>query len=185
MLNILLASLETEEERKTLTDIYNEHKYALLTASLKICENRQMAEDAVHNAFEQLIKKNKEDLNLPCIDFRRRYVMIVKNKTIDLMRREKIYSNEAMEDLTYEIASDEAPVEVQIVNIEEYTDLRNHLKNLDDISKLVLEMKYVLDMSHKEIAHELGMTPEHVNTKIARAKGKIRRAMGKEVRNDG
>lgn len=57
MLNMLLASLETEEERKTLTDIYNEHKYALLTASLKVCQNQQMAEGAVHNAFEQLIKK--------------------------------------------------------------------------------------------------------------------------------
>lgn len=184
MLNILLASLETEEERKTLTDIYNEHKYALLMVSLKICENQQMAEDAVHNAFEQLIKKNKEDLNLSRIDFRRRYAIIVKNKTIDLIRREKIYLSEAMEDLTYETASDETPVEVQIVNLEEYTDLRNHLKNLDDISRLVLEMKYVLGISHKEIAHELGMTPEHVNTKIARAKEKIRRAMGKEMRND-
>ena len=101
MLLVLLASLETEEERKTLTDVYNEHKQALLFAAYKVCGNEQMAEDAIHNAFEQLIQKNRTDMHLPCIDFRRRYVTIVKNKTIDLMRREKIYADEEMEDLDY------------------------------------------------------------------------------------
>lgn len=184
MLLILLASLETEEERKALTDIYNEHKYALLAAAYKLCGNQQMAEDAVHNAFEQLIKKNKEDMHLSCIDFRRRYVIIVKNKAIDLMRREKIYSEEAMEDLDYEFETGETPVDVQIVKEEEYKDLRIHLKELDDISRLVLEMKYVLNMSHKEIGAELGMSPEHVNTRIARAKAKVRNAMGRGVRKN-
>lgn len=183
MLMILLASLETEAERRTFTDIYNEHKYALFAAAHKICGNQQMAEDAVHNAFEQLIKKSKEDMSLSCIDFRRRYVIIVKNKTIDLMRREKIYSDAGMDDLDYEFESDEIPVELQIVKEEEYTDLRNHLRELDEISRLVLEMKYVLNMSHKEIANELGLSPEHVNTRIARAKAKVRNAMGREVRN--
>ncbi|HWQ79784.1 MAG TPA: sigma-70 family RNA polymerase sigma factor [Anaerovoracaceae bacterium] len=181
MLLVLLASLKTEEERTALTDIYNEHKYALLAAVYKICGNQQMAEDAVHNAFEQLIKKNKEDMRLSCIDFRRRYVIIVKNKAIDLMRREKIYSDEVMKDLDYEFEADETPVDVQVVNEEEYEDLRKHLEKLDDISRLVLEMKYVLNMSHKEIGAELGMSPEHVNTRIARAKAKVRNAMGREV----
>lgn len=182
MLLILLASLETEEERKALTDIYNEHKYALFAAAFKMCGNQQMAEDAVHNTFEQLIKKSKGDMCLSCIDFRRRYVIIVKNKAIDLMRREKIYSDEGMEDLEYEFESGETPVDVQVVKEEEYKALRSHLKELDDISRLVLEMKYVLNMSHKEIGAELGLSPEHVNTRIARAKVKVRNAMGREVR---
>jgi len=184
MLLLLLASLETEEERLTLTNIYDEHKYALLATAFKICHNQQMAEDAVHNAFEQLIKKNKEDMYLPRIDFRCRYVIIVKNKAIDLMRREKIYSVEAIEDLDYKFETDEIPIDVQVSSKEEYANLRKHLRELDDTSKLILEMKYVLNMSHKEIGNELGMSPEHVNTKIARAKGKIRKAMGKEARDD-
>lgn len=178
MLLLLLASLETEEERSALTDIYNEHKYALLAAAYKICGNQQMAEDAVHNTFVQLINKSKEDMQLSCIDFRRRYVIIVKNKAIDLMRREKIYSDEAMED--YDIESGEIPVDVQVVKEEEYANLRKHLEKLDDISRLVLEMKYVLNMSQKEIGIELGMSPEHVNTRIARAKAKVRNTMGRE-----
>ncbi|MFV0516850.1 MAG: RNA polymerase sigma factor [Aminipila sp.] len=183
MLQILLAALDTKEERKTLTDIYNEHKYAFFAVAYKLCDNQQMAEDAVHNTFEQLIKKNKEDMYLSCIDFRRRYVIIVKNKTIDLMRRERIYYDAGMEDLDYELVSNEIPVELQIIRQEEYTDLRNYLGELDEISRLVLQMKYVLDMSQKEIANELGLTPEHINTRIARAKVKVRNAMAKGVRN--
>ncbi len=184
MLQILLASLETEEERLTLTKIYDEHKYILHAVAFKVCANQQMSEDAVHNAFRQLIEKNKEDMYLPCIDFRRRYVIIVKNKTIDLMRREKIYSDEVMEDLEYQFETEEIPVDVQITSKEEYANLRKHLKEIDAASKLVLEMKYVLNMSYKEIGQELGMSPEHVSTKIARAKAKMRKLMGKETRDD-
>lgn len=184
MLLVLLASLETEEERKTLTDVYNEHKQALFFAAYNLCTNEQMAEDAIHNAFEQLIQKNKQDMYLPCIDFRRRYVVIVRNKTIDLMRREKIYCHEAMEDLDYEFEADEIPVDLQAVSQEEYEELQKHLKKIDDRSRAVLEMHYVLNMSHKEIAEELAITPEHVNTRIARAKAKVRKSWGKEVRNN-
>lgn len=184
MLPILLFALETEPERKKLSEIYMEHREALYYAAFKVCNNQQMAEDAVHNAFEQLINKNKKDMHLPCLDFRRRYVIIVKNKTIDLMRREKIYSYNSFEDQDYKFEADLVPIDVQITNQEEYENLRKHLKELDNISKLVLEMKYVLNMSHKKIAIELDMTPEHVNTRIARAKGKMRKIMGKVVRNE-
>lgn len=45
-------------------------------------------------------------------------------------------------------------------------------------------MKYILSMSYKEIGEELGMTPKHVDTRIMRAKEKVRRLMEKDVKKN-
>ena len=48
--------LETEQERHKMTEIYEEHKHALLLYALKVTGyNQAMAEDAVHNAFISII----------------------------------------------------------------------------------------------------------------------------------
>ena len=42
-------------------------------------------------------------------------------------------------------------------------------------------MKYVLGISYKEIGEKLSMTPKHVNTRIYRAKEKVRKLVEKEM----
>lgn len=58
------------------------------------------------------------------------------------------------------------------------------MNSIDEISKQVLLMKYILSMSYKEIGEELGMTPKHVDTRIVRAKKKVRKLMEKDVKNN-
>jgi len=171
-------SLETEQERKKLTEIYNDHKHAFFNVALKITKNHQIAEDAIHNTFEQLIKKNKDEMfSLSHDDFRRRYIIIVKNKAIDLMRRENIYSDAPIEDFGESLQSEEVPVDIQIINKEKYSVLKECIEALDDESKIVLQMKYVLNMSYKEISEAIKLTPAHINVKITRAKAKVRKMM--------
>ena len=62
-LTIYLSMLDTEQERKKMTDIYEEYKYALLHYAMKIMRNQDMAEDAVHNAFISIIQKKQKYLN--------------------------------------------------------------------------------------------------------------------------
>lgn len=56
--------------------------------------------------------------------------------------------------------------------------------SIDEISRQVLIMKYIQSMSYKEIGEELGMTAKHVDTRIMRAKEKIRKLIGKGVKYD-
>ena len=58
-MTIYLSMLDTEQERKKMTDIYEEHKYALLNYAMTIIRNQDMAEEAVHNAFISIIQKKK------------------------------------------------------------------------------------------------------------------------------
>ena len=45
-------------------------------------------------------------------------------------------------------------------------------------------MKYIQSMSYKEIGEELEITPKHVDTRIMRAKEKVRKLMEKEVKSN-
>ena len=170
-------TLETEYERRRMAEIYAEHKDALFHTVLKITNNYQMAEDVVHNTFEQLITKHKGEMfALSSEDFRRRYIVIAKNKAIDLLRREKIYSEIPVEDLG-ELPCSELSVEIQIVKEEEFAEFRKHIDALDDVSKVILEMKYVMNMSYKDIGMAVRLTPKQVDNKLMYAKETVRRTV--------
>ncbi|MFA7412411.1 MAG: RNA polymerase sigma factor [Tissierellaceae bacterium] len=176
--------LDTEEEKQRMTDLYEDHKNALFYYAMKIMRNQDMAEDAVHNAFISIIEKKEKYLKLSCKDFRRSAVIIVRNKCIDILRKQKPYANKSIEELEIYLESDEIPVEDQVVFESEYELIRKYLNSIDEISKQVLLMKYILNMSYKEIGKELNMTPKHVDARIMRAKGKVRKLIEKDVKNN-
>lgn len=173
--------LETEQERNKMTEIYEEHRHALLLYALKITRNQAMAEDAVHNAFISIIKEKEKYINLDCRDFRLSAVIIVRNKCIDLLRKEKPYVNINMDNLEIFLESKDKPVEEQVAISFDYAAIRKHMERIDEISRQVLIMKYVLGMSYKEIGERLNMTPKHVDTRILRAKEKVRKLAEKEI----
>lgn len=176
LVNFYISLLETEQERDKMSEIYEEHRHALLKYALKITRyNQAMAEDAVHNAFISIIKEKEKYFHLDSRDFRFSSVIIVKNKCIDLLRKEKIYADVSMDELEIFLGSNEKPIDEQVIISSEYAAIRRHMSSIDEISKQVLIMKYAFGMSYKEIAEALSMTPKHVDTRIFRAKEKVRR----------
>ena len=173
--------LETEQERKKMTEIYEEHRHALMMYAFKITGNQEMAEDAVHNTFISIIKQKEKYFNLSGSDFRFSSVSIVKNKCIDLLRKQNFFENVPFEEAEFFIESAERSVEEQVIASSEYEAMRGHLKSIDEISRQVLVMKYYLGLSYKEIGEELGMTTKHVETRISRAKSKVRKLVKSEV----
>jgi len=178
MLPIYLSALETEEERAKMSEIYEAYEPLMLRYAIKITQNRHLAEDAVHDAFLAVIKHKEKYFSLSCRDFRASIVIIVKNKCIDHLRRAKAIAYEHIDDMALE--SMDIPIEEQIALREEYETLRKYIAELDETSQIVLEMKYILNMSYKEIAVELDLTQKHVDVKIMRAKEKIRKLMARK-----
>ena len=175
MLAINLAMLESEEEQSSLAEIYEKHKTEMLVCALRITRNKEMAEDAVHNAFLSIIKHKDKLLRLSGKTLRTQIIVITKNKCIDLLRKHNYYANDSIDDMENILVTNDVPIENQIIIIDEYEALRKHITSLDEVSRLVLEMKYILEMTYKEISEETGMTVKHVDTKIMRAKAKVRK----------
>jgi RNA polymerase sigma-70 factor, ECF subfamily len=180
MLMIYLAMLEDEQDKKKMTELYEEFRYDCLHVALKITNNMAMAEDAVHDAFLAVIKHKEEMFALTRMDFRKKIVIIVKNKCIDLMRKNKYSSYTHIGDIEYELDSNDLPLDIQIIKKEEFQRISKYISEIDEISRLVLQMKYVQGLSYKEIGVALDMTPKHVDTRIMRAKQKVRKLMEQE-----
>ena len=131
-----MSTLETEPERKRIAEIYEEHSHALLMYALKILKNQQMAEDAVHNAFVAIIEQKQKYFSLGCRDFRFSAVIIVRNKCIDILRKQKPIANMPVEDFEIYLESEEKPLDEQVVFNSEYEAIRKHLNAIDEVYKI-------------------------------------------------
>lgn len=118
MLAFYISMLETEQDRDKMAEIYEEHRYALLKYALKITShNQEMAEDAVHNAFISIINEKEKYFHLDSRDFRCLAVIIVKNKCIDLLRKEKRYVDIAMDELEILFEEETKWVRISILSL--------------------------------------------------------------------
>lgn len=175
MLFIYISMLETDEERVRLSEIYEENEPYMLRYATVLLKDRYAAEDAVHNAFLSIIKNKEKYFSLSCRELRALCVIIVKSKCIDYLRhRNKIFF-EQLEDKDPFIESSDVPIEEQVILSDEYALLRKHMKTLNEVSRIVLEMRYILGMTYKEIAQEFDTSPKHIDTIIQRAKSKLRK----------
>lgn len=178
MLSFYLSLLETEEEKKKMTEIYEQYRYYCIFIAKKLLDNHEDAEDAAHSAFIEIIKHKQKYFALECSDFRASLVVIVKNKAIDILRRRKKESADGADALGD--VADDAPSAVEILSYqEEYNLLRKALKNITPSYSNVLTLKYFEDMSNAEIADTLDTNKKNVEVMLYRAKLSLRKELEK------
>ncbi|MCL2083520.1 MAG: sigma-70 family RNA polymerase sigma factor [Oscillospiraceae bacterium] len=177
MLSIYLSMLETEEEKKKLTDIYENYKHRYLHTALSILKNQPMAEDAVHNTFIELIKNKDRYFTMPCSDLILYTVSIVRTKCYDILRKEQKY-------VEFDESSDFDPrneIEEMIMEKFDYEWAIGAIETLDDMSQDLLRKKYVLGHSYAQIAKDCGMTVKNVEVSLYRIRQKLRKMQKEET----
>ncbi|GHV33029.1 DNA-directed RNA polymerase sigma-70 factor [Clostridia bacterium] len=177
MLHFYLSMLETEEERKTMEYIYEQYYSRYMYVAMKRLNNRDLAEEAVHMAFIDMIEEKEKIFTLGCSDFLRYSDYIVRNKSIDVLRKERKY---VIND-DYERIPDEKPLVDEIVTGKiEQERLIAMLDTLDDDEQQLLQSKYILGKTYQEIADEMNLTLKTVEVKLYRVRKKARQLLSKE-----
>ena len=87
MLAILLAALESEADKQKFTDIYTQYHPQMEQTALHILKNQHDAEDAVQNAFLQIIRHFEKMDQIPCEKLPFWIICIVKNEAIAILRK--------------------------------------------------------------------------------------------------
>ena len=87
MLAILLAALESEADKQKFTDIYEQYHPQMEQTALRILKNQHDAEDAVQNAFMQIIRHFEKTDEIPCEKLPFWIVCIVKNEAVTILRK--------------------------------------------------------------------------------------------------
>ncbi|MBQ7976872.1 MAG: RNA polymerase sigma factor [Clostridia bacterium] len=176
MLLILLEMLDGEEENIFL-EFYEENKKMLFSVAYKLVGNEHLAENALQEAFISIIKNKDKMLELKGERLKKWSVIIVKNKCIDIMRKEGRMETLHLED---EKIATEAVTEDETLKKYEAETIKRYLGELDELSKQILYLKYLFGYSYKEISQTVNVSEKNAEMRVYRAKNKLREMIARE-----
>ena len=171
MLSFYLAALESDADRRTFSEIYREHHERMERTAMRILNDQGDAEDAVQNAFMQVIRHFEKIFQIPCEDLPFWIISIVKNEAYMILRKRK---------RTAPLEEDWASFSERASDVSDRAALVELFGSLPDTYRRVLEMKVLLGYTDKEIAEHLGITETAVSTRASRGRQLLREILEKE-----
>ena len=150
---------------------YEEHSDALFRYCYFQTSNREVATDLLQDTFTKTwlyLKDGKKIDNLKAFLYK-----VAKNLIIDYRRKKKSFSLDAITETGIEF-QDEVDTEEKITEDSDKEFVISKLAELPDDDKEILSMRYVNEMSIREIADTLDLTPNNVSVRIHRAVEKMK-----------
>lgn len=167
---IYLQMLETPEERTLFERLYITYRDLMYQIALKVLHNEQDAEDAVHQAFLSILKNIRKFAEVECSETRRLIVVITERKSIDIFRARTRRSVLPYEDELYGVE----------VSIPEEHGLAHAMAQLPARYREVLQLRFGLGLTTKEIGELFDMTQESVQKLVWRAKQSLQKQLEKD-----
>ncbi len=172
MLSFYLGLIETQEEKDKFEKLYHQYRRLMFYVAKEILHDDFLAEDAVHNAFIRIIKHLDKIEEISCHKTKSFMVIVVENVSKDIYNKRKKEKNISFDDLENNAfdKSDVAETVIQQISVE---DIVKKIDSLPDIFKEVLLLKFVHELSDKEIAKVLEISPAAARKRIERARQRI------------
>lgn len=168
---LFLSMLDTPEERSKFTQLYENWRYLMYYVAKDILKDTNLAEDAVQEAFLTLTRHMDSVGAVDSPATKRFLVTITKSRAIDLLRRRKEGFVE-YEDALGDAAVDD--VEDAYLLQEDYHRIVECIRRLDKNYRVVLECRYLHELSERETADLLGLSQKTVSVRSCRGKQKLR-----------
>ena len=167
---VYLQMLETPEERSLFERLYDTYRNLMFHVALKVLQNEQDAEDAVHQAFLSMLKNLEKFSDIECLETKRLVVVIAERKAIDIYRTTHRRTTIPYED-------DICGVEIMIP---EESGLTYAMAQLPTRYREVLQLRFGLGLSTKEIGKLFDMRPDSVQKLVWRAKQALQTQLEKD-----
>ena len=170
MLAIYLAMLETEQDQRQFTRLFEAHEKKIHAVALRILGHPDRAEDAAQQTWLQLINRWDRVSALPWEETEGYVVTVVKNCALDILRAEG---------RTVAFPEDWDPP-AQEERQEEYNYLVSLIRSLPGNYRRILELKCVEEQTNREIARRLGMNESTVAVRVMRGRALLMERLEKE-----
>lgn len=170
MLSVLLAALESDADRQKFIEIYEQYHVRMERTAMRILKEQSDVEDAVQNAFMQMIRHFAKIIEIPCEELPFWLISIVKNEAQAILRKNK---------RTVSLEDWDGFAE-NIDDISGYTELVDLFMRLPETYRSVLELKMLHGYSDKEIAKRLGISETAVSSRATRGRMMLREIVEKE-----
>lgn len=156
---------------KVFLSCYEEHSDALFRYCYFQTSNREVATDLLQDTFTktwQYLSEGKQIDNIKAFLYK-----VAKNLIIDYRRKKKSYSLEAITETGVDFKTEVSEEEMVSDNFDK-DFVVSKLELLEDDHREILTMRYINEMSIREIADTLDQTPNNVSVRIHRAVEKMK-----------
>ena len=170
MLAMFLAMLETEEDQRRFTRLFEAHEKKIYAVALRILGNPDKAEDAAQQTWLKLVQNWDRVSALPWRETEGYVVTVAKNCALDVLRSER---------KTVAFPEDWDPP-AQDERQEEYDYLVSLIRSLPENYRRILELKLVEEEPNQEIARRLGLKESTVGVRVMRGRAMLRERLEKE-----
>lgn len=170
MLAVYLSMLETEEDRRRFTRLYEAHEKKVYAMARRTLGDPARAEDAAQQTWFQLLKSWGRVSALTWGETEGYVITVAKNCALDLLRAEG---------QTVAFPEDWDPP-AQEEPREGYEYLVSLIRALPESYRQVLELKCVEEQSNRAIARRLHLNESTVASRVLRGRALLRRQLEKE-----
>lgn len=170
MLAFLLSTLESNEDKEIFTKIYEQYRPLMERTATRILKEPSDIEDAVQNAFVQIICHFDKIYEIPREELPFWIISIVKNEARVILRKNR---------RTVSLEDWDGFAE-HIDDISGYTELVDLFTQLPKTYRSVLELKMLHGYTDKEIAKRVGISETAVSSRATRGRTLLREIVEKE-----
>ncbi|WP_027127127.1 RNA polymerase sigma factor [Gelidibacter mesophilus] len=161
----LIHRLNNNDE-SALASIYKEHWELMYFAAFNLVKNKQISEDIVQDVFVHIWKKRK-GLEIK-VSFKSYLYTSAIYKTYDYFRKNKSsITVELLENFNERIQTSNPETKLMDKELNEY--LETVISELPEKCRIVFNLSRNENLSHKEIASKLNISPRTVEGHIAKA----------------
>lgn len=150
--------------KKSFEQVYHLYHTRLYYYVLKHTRSAYLSEEAVQLSFIKMWE-NRKQLS-PHFELSVQLFRIARSITIDLLRKEQVSGRYVT------VTSDESlalSVETDVVHKDELNRVEALIEELSPVRKTVFKLSRFEELSHKEIAEQLSISPKTVENHIGRA----------------
>ena len=158
----------TSSEKDFLSILYLMYGRMILYVSVKILKDRELAEDAMQQTFEKVIKKISLLRDFRDMDRVKQYIYVVaKNTALVMLRaKQKIVLLEEFPEMS--AASD--PVAEAVINKITVEELKKQVREMNPTYGEAFFLRYFLELDYDEIADALSISISIAQPRVSKAK---------------
>ena len=166
-----------KEDALAQKQLFKEYKNKLYSACLRYISNKEDAKDVLQDSFVKIFKNISTFKATSSLETWMR--RIVANTSIDFLRKKKKINFFELDTNTINTLENREDADFEINSLFSKEQLYSSINLLPEELKIVLNLYYLDDFSHKEIAESLSIKEETSRTRLFRAKAMVKNNMTK------
>lgn len=174
MIPIMIVTIENSDDRDFMEEVYLSYKRLMFSEIVKITNDRWAAEDVLQSVVVKLIDKLPllQTLSKPKLI---NYIISASRNTAFNHLRSLKRAAEVSYDDEFDNMRNQAPsIDEGLMLSEMLDNIGSAWEKLDERSRRILEMKYVLEKANEDIAKELEIKPSSVRMLLTRARNALK-----------